>query len=259
VTKYSLTERQKEMLRSIVPGLEAETIFPECIYLMSGGQVQQILSVGNNYKSTHIDWPNISESDFADFESQGLLKWTRNSGQGNLNLYTQKIIDAVKSNFDDNEPVISTGEPNSITVTPLFGAPATVSQYKADMFVMMPFKAEMKHVYDEAIRPAAQSLNLSINRGDDFFTKHPIMTDIWSAIYHCRVVIADCTGKNANVFYELGLAHTIGKPVIMVAQNENDIPFDVQNYRRFIYSDTQEGIVKLTDDLKTAISKILQP
>jgi hypothetical protein len=103
----------------------------------------------------------------------------------------------------------------------------------------------------------AESLGLEIKLGDDFFSKHDILREIWSAIYNSKFVIADCTKKNANVFYELGIAHTLGKPAIMIAQNKDDIPFDVQGKRYIIYENTAGGLQVFEAQLKDAIMKML--
>ena len=61
------------------------------------------------------------------------------------------------------------------------------------------------------------------------------MRDIWSAIHAARVVVADCTGRNPNVFYEIGLAHAIGRQTILIAQSLRDVPFDLRSLRVIIY------------------------
>ncbi len=261
MTKYSLTERQKDMLRSIAPSLEDGTISGHWIYRIGGGHIEMILSIGGHdieNPDQSIEWKDVSLGDFNTFADFGLIRWENNGSQGTVYPYVQKIIDAVKSNFGESEQSSSTSTRNSLTFAPIWDTPIDISQFKADIFVMMPFKSEMKHLYETCMKPAAQSLNMSINRGDDFFTKHPIVKDIWSAIYHCRMVIADCTGKNANVFYELGMTHTVGKPVILIAQNTSDIPFDIQGHRYIIYTDMPEGLTKLTNDLILKIPKALE-
>ena len=67
-------------------------------------------------------------------------------------------------------------------------------------------------------------------------------------------MIADCTGKNPNVFYELGIAHTLGKSVFMCSQNREDFPFDVNHIRSFKYGLKPGEIRKL----KTEISKFIK-
>ena len=61
------------------------------------------------------------------------------------------------------------------------------------------------------------------------------MEDIWKRICGARVVIADCTGRSPNVFYEIGLAHAIGAPVILITQRKADVPFDLRHNRYIEY------------------------
>ena len=68
------------------------------------------------------------------------------------------------------------------------------------------------------------------------------MADVWRGIYGPRLVIADCTGKNPNLFYEIGMAHTIGKPVILITQKQQDVPFDLQATRYIRYQYTPPGM-----------------
>ena len=68
-----------------------------------------------------------------------------------------------------------------------------------------------------------------------------IIQDVVSLIDKSRVVICDCTGRNANVFYEIGIAHTLGREVILITQNEADIPFDLRHLRYVKYLNNAEG------------------
>jgi hypothetical protein len=130
---------------------------------------------------------------------------------------------------------------NSMIVTPYFEKPKGIDK-SFDLFVIMPFSVELQPVYDDHIRKCAEELHLRVGRGDDFFTAHSVMEDIWKAVLGARVVIADCTGKNANVFYEIGLAHAIGKPVILITQNSDDVPFDIRYLRYIQYDFTPRGM-----------------
>lgn len=71
------------------------------------------------------------------------------------------------------------------------------------------------------------------------------------------VVIADCTGRNANVFYELGLAHPLGKPVILLTQSEKDVPTDVIHIRYITYAPTVRGFAKLESNLRRTLRDTL--
>jgi hypothetical protein len=145
---------------------------------------------------------------------------------------------------------------NSIVCSPIFGVPWQPS-LKTDIFVIMPFLDELKPVYDDHIRSVAQKRKLTVARGDDFFTAKSVMSDIWNAINACRLVIADCTGRNPNVFYEMGMAHTLGKPVILISQNKEDIPFDIQHIRYLIYEFTPRGMLEFEEKLAATIQSEL--
>lgn len=114
--------------------------------------------------------------------------------------------------------------------------------------VIMPFSTEWS---DKIYNIFCQSIpELSIWRSKEECTADAIMQTVWENINSSLFVIADCTGKNPNVFYELGIAHALGKPVFMCAQNIADIPFDINYIRSFIYEDTKEGLLALQNSLR---------
>ncbi len=80
-----------------------------------------------------------------------------------------------------------------------------------------------------------------------------IIQDIFELIYSSSIVIADLSRKNPNVFYEIGIAHTLGKPVIPIAQNIDDVPFDLRHHRVLTYYDNGEGRVALRNDLESRL------
>ncbi len=96
-------------------------------------------------------------------------------------------------------------DPNEITVKPPFGPPSSCID-AFDVFVMMPFDGELDPIYEDHLKKVCENQELSIGRGDDAFTTEAVMLDIWSQIHLAKIAIADCTGRNPNVFYELGLA-----------------------------------------------------
>jgi hypothetical protein len=137
-----------------------------------------------------------------------------------------------------------------------FGPPN--KKYTYDLFVLMPFTSSLKPVYDYLLKKVAKTLNLSIARADDFFSERSIMHEVWSAINQASIIIADCSGKNPNVFYEIGIAHAIGKPVILITQNQNDVPFDLRHIRYIQYDYTKSGIMKFENTLTTTIVEIIK-
>ena len=140
-----------------------------------------------------------------------------------------------------------------------FGLPLSNPQYRCDVFVLMPFSGDSaQEVYEDHVLKVAGEIGLSILRGDDFHSNSPIMIDVWSAINAAKLIIADLTGKNSNVYYELGVAHTLGKKAILITQDEKDATFDLQHFRYIKYTNTPRGIQEFENNLKTAIVKILE-
>lgn len=124
-------------------------------------------------------------------------------------------------------------------------------------FVIMPFDPQMQPVYDDAIKPAVESHGLKCVRVDEISGTGNIVRRIIENICRARVVIADLTGKNANVFYELGIAHSLGNNVIVLAQDiGKDVPFDVKNYKVIPYSMTWRGDKVLRDQIQEAIATL---
>ena len=104
-------------------------------------------------------------------------------------------------------------------------------------FVMMPFADPTGGYYKTIYEPAIQKAGLRpIRADDDMFKIGKIVDQIWSGIHDAKVLVAELTGRNPNVFYELGLAHALQKPVVLVSSNEEDVPFDVQHIRVIYYN-----------------------
>jgi len=126
-----------------------------------------------------------------------------------------------------------------------------------DVFIIMPFTEHWSDsVWNHAIKPTVESLGLNAVRADDLFGQN-IMEDVWKGILQSSIVIADITGRNANVFYELGIAHTLGKKVILLTQDVKDIPFDLNVYRHIIYKTDIAGGDNLKERLKNVIKEYI--
>lgn len=138
-----------------------------------------------------------------------------------------------------------------VTTMPLYGKPDHKDQL--DIFVMMPFGGDFDLIYADHIASVARKNGFDCKRGDDFYTARSIMEQVWQAIYSAKICIADCTGRNPNVFYELGIAHTLGKPCILLTQSVEDIPFDIRHLRMIEYRYTPPGIKELEVSLERAI------
>lgn len=105
------------------------------------------------------------------------------------------------------------------------GAPAD------QCFVLMPFGGWLDDYYETIYTPAINAAGLEPHRADDLFRPSTIVNDIWAYTKRAKLLLADLSGKNPNVFYELGLAHALAKPVILVAESMEEIPFDLRALR----------------------------
>lgn len=126
-------------------------------------------------------------------------------------------------------------------------------------FVVMPFgPEELTDVYEYFVKPSVElNCNLRCERGDDVFGSNSIMDDIRHSIERARVVVADLTGRNPNVFYEVGIAHTLNKQVLLLAQSMSDVPFDLRHRRVLVYENTPKGCKKLERSIAENIKGIL--
>lgn len=115
------------------------------------------------------------------------------------------------------------------------GARGPNATKQAICFVMAPFGGWNDRYYDEVYKPAVQAAGLVPKRADDLYRPSAIVHDIWAYVRKSQVMLADVTGKNPNVFYELGLAHALGKPVVIVTRSMEDVPFDLRALRVIQY------------------------
>ena len=128
-----------------------------------------------------------------------------------------------------NKKTSSTGPKKRITKK------KSAKKTKVECFVMIPFKSPFDIYYESIYKPAIKSTELEPIRADDLFRPSVIVSDLWDMIQRAKVLLAELTTKNPNVFYELGLAHAIGKPVILVSETMDDVPFDLQQLRVILY------------------------
>jgi hypothetical protein len=103
-------------------------------------------------------------------------------------------------------------------------------------FVIMPFVEQLHYFYLALKYHVEQSFNLVCERADEQTLTVPLLDKIRDFIVEADVVIADLTGRNANVFYELGIAHTFGKPVILITSDDQGPPSDVRHFEYIRYS-----------------------
>jgi hypothetical protein len=143
---------------------------------------------------------------------------------------------------------------NWVEMKPIFRTqPEDIQLDDSLVFVLMPFSTPFTRLYSDIIEPLIRDSGFRALRADQIFSPTPIVEDVWTHIAASRLIIADVTGKNPNVFYELGLAHAVGKKVIIITQSRDDVPFDIAYIRYFQYADNASGWEQLKSNLKSAI------
>jgi len=124
-------------------------------------------------------------------------------------------------------------------------------------FMLSPFSDPFNVIFTDHIKPTVEKIDdIKCFRADHIFDNKPIIEDIWKGINEASILIAELTGRNPNVFYETGIAHTIGKEVVLITQNINDVPFDLRYLRCIVYEYTPRGIQLLESSLTNTINSI---
>jgi len=118
-------------------------------------------------------------------------------------------------------------------------------------FVLMPFSSEFRDIYELGIKQACIDENAYCERVDEQIFDDSILQRVYNQIDKADLIIADMTGRNPNVFYEVGYAHALGKRVILLTQSADDIPFDLKHFPHIIYGGQ---ITVLKDELRKRVA-----
>lgn len=121
---------------------------------------------------------------------------------------------------------------------------------KPFVFVLMPFSSDFDDTYRLAIKPACEQAGAYAERVDEQIFDGSILQRIFNQIAKADIIVSDLTGRNANVFYETGYAHALGKRTLLLTKNVDDIPFDLKHFAHIVYGG------RLTDLLKELEKKV---
>lgn len=126
------------------------------------------------------------------------------------------------------------------------------------VFVVMPFAEKYKAMYEHVIKKVVENEGLLCIRADDIFETGRIIDDIKCSIRQAHFIIADLSGRSPNVFYEVGMAHGMGKSVLLLTQDLEDVPPKLRDVRYFSYQDSLAGGNILAGLLHKALQAIEQ-
>ncbi len=170
-----------------------------------------------------------------------------------LNVDAIKVLDYILSGSLSREQVglYAQGE------GPIKFESVEVSTQAYSAFVVMQFSTQFDMLFEEVIRPVCEGLGIDAFRASDIYRPSVILQDILQGLDSANVVIADITPANPNVFYELGYSHAIQKPVILLAERDTPLPFDISGYRVIFYDNTIGGKSAVESDLRRHLTSIL--
>lgn len=123
------------------------------------------------------------------------------------------------------------------------------------MVVLMPSAKRFDERYTLGVKEPLEGIGVSCERVEELDFTGDIMEKIFDLIGEATLIVADMTGRNPNVFYEVGYAHGIGKPVVLLTEKVDDVPFDLQGQRHIIYG---RSIVRLREELLKTVQEILK-
>lgn len=231
-----------------IPAVFTEEITPASVPMARIGWITGIVASGRAYRVTYhlpAGLPSIRADRLA--EALGLTNTPRTVGDMQHSKWQLLEGDLFRTLFDagllDN-------------AAPTVFAPVREPVDPCLISAMMPFSREYDAVYT-AIMAAAEKSGGRCERADNVWEHSAIIQDIYSLIYKSAVVVCDFSGKNPNVFYEAGIAHSLGRPVIPIVQHTADIPFDLQHHRAIVYHNNSEGLVQLNTQLVKRIGTLL--
>jgi hypothetical protein len=163
----------------------------------------------------------------------------------------------------------------STVVTALQGAPVQVGIFFASLhlievldvdirpekpkaFVVMQFDGAFDELYHYVIREICEEFDVLPSRADEMVGPGVIMEDIVREIEMSRLIVADITPANLNVYYEVGYARALRKPIILLAQKGTKLPFDLAGFRVLFYENTIGGKARLDENLRKHIAEVLR-
>ncbi len=227
--------------------------------------ILSIQQTAGTFRKLFLDWSNISRARLEttvphieqelEFEDAFGFQFKRSVLEG-TDEEQQSAADRIAREHVREETIALEEAKRLVRLNPIFqGREFTLDDTMA--FVLSPFAEHFDAVYSDHIKPVVQGCGLICSRADDIYGNRPIIEDIWRYTNEARLVVAELTGRNPNVLYETGIAHTVGKDVILITQSLDDVPFDLRHIRCITYDFTPRGTQRLEEQLRETILNVL--
>lgn len=231
-SQVAITDLARRAIRPQTPGDDIRALQEAAI------RAPQISDVYHHYRGENLPEPKFFENALQD-----KFKLPADKTADFISIFEQTLETAqLIQRVDDRIRLldITDSAPTSVEGARLRKLGKDVNVSSTDTcFVMMPFASPIGSYYEKVYDPAIRKAGLTPLRADnEIFGTGKIIEQIWSGINKSRVLVAELTNRNPNVFYELGLAHALQKPVVLVASSEQDVPFDLRHIRVIYYDMT---------------------
>jgi len=232
VGMLSVTDRARRAIRPQKPGDEIAALRQAVLAAPEISQVYthyrgEYLPDGTFFEHALVDQFNIPTDKIHEFKELFLVS-----------LQSAKLVEKKDDKYRILDVNISSTKDDTSSPAKKMLSSAKVSADDS-CFVVMSFALPIGNYFQTIYEPAIKKAGLRAVRADaDIFGTGKIMDQIWSGINAAKVLVAELTNRNPNVFYELGLAHAKEKPVVLVSSNEDDVPFDLKHIRVIYYDKT---------------------
>lgn len=226
----AITDRARQALRPQKPGDDIEALRQAVI------SAPQLSEVYLHYRGENLPDASFFEHALADKFGIPTDKLSEFTTVFMSSLQSAKLVEQ----RDDKIRVLdvtTAAEPGESRKTERTQGTISASKHSDETcFVVMPFGPPIGAYFQSIYEPAIAKAGLRPVRADaDIFGTGKIIDQIWRGINGAKILVAELTSRNPNVFYELGLAHALNKPVVLVSRTEEDVPFDLQHIRVIYY------------------------
>lgn len=259
---FSIIRSDKSFQRGTV-NFEVQLHGPECrCQLIFNQGLESQIFVGLNLGGgaygmaffRNSKWEPIASSGFGDQPKQNVwIKISIIAHGSSISLYVDGVkVLSGQAVIQESQLGIYLGGKEEIQVRHF-----TVHYEKPKAFVVMQFTPEFNSLYKEVIQPTCEKFGYHVIRGDDVYTNGLIIDDITKSIEEASVIIADITPDNPNVYYEVGYAHAISKPTVLLCEKQREkLPFDVSGFRTLFYDNTIAGKSQIEERLTRHLENI---
>ncbi len=185
--------------------------------------------------------------------------WPVKEEEKNWITLESEIIEALENESQDVTPelyreaitLIESGQYKELRARITEGIKGTYS-----FFVCPLENEEVKHNYEFVIKPAVRQFQFEIQKADEISHTGTITDAILTSINRSRFLVADLTDAKPNCYYEVGYAHALGKPVIILAKNSTTRHFDISTYKWNFWADYKDLKTKFETELRATLRSI---